>query len=206
MTPTISPGLIQSQGTPARIFVLDPIKSIAEFQAARDAAFGLLIGRVQGKGSLPANYDYRPISPADDLTTANYATSANWNPDWSIGSASLSATTGSILSSENTILSGVQPQDRYMVFYGTDVETPGTPVEVGWVFKSGSNIKAVWLLQDILGFEHPRAIARLQPVYGPSDSVAITAAVAAQAPITDVHFTLWAEPLGTTVTAANLRN
>lgn len=202
---TISPAQMQSQGLPTRLFVLDPVKNIAEYQVARDAAYGLIMGRITGKGGLPGDYDVRPISPGDDLTSANFATSSNYNGDWSIGSASITETTGSFLTGGNTILSGTMPQDRYMVFYGSEIQTPGSPPEIGWVFKSGANVKAWWAFQELLGFDHPRAIARLAPVSGPSEPVAQLCISVAALAVQDAHLTLWAEPIGTSITAANLR-
>lgn len=202
--PTINANPMATQQTPTRLFLMDPVKSVEEFRTARAGAYNVLVGLIVQKGQTPAAYDVRSINPADDFSSTNFGT-INYGADWSVaGTVIGSNTSGSVLSGLTTVLSGTMPQDRFMDFYGTSLETPGTPPEIAWVFKSGSNVKTIWFLQDLLGYEHPRAVSRQVPAYGPSDSVTQQLAAVSASLVVDAHLTLWAEPTGTTITASNL--
>jgi hypothetical protein len=202
---------INAQLTPARFFVMDPIKSIDAYMQIRDAALGLVIGKIQEKGSLPANYDVRPITPVDDFGLFTGTSPYNgYAMDWSISTGASSGQIGgtiytSLSGAGNTIVYGTMPSDRYTAFYGTEIQTPGTPAEVYWKFTSGANIKSIWFLQDLLGFDYPRASTRQVPVWGSQEPCTHVLYTAAQQTVVDAHLTLWAEPVGTTITASNLR-
>ncbi len=192
-----------NQQSPARFFVMDHIKSIDAYQALRDGALGLIIAKMRIKGQTPAAYDVRPISPLDDLISVSSGSS--FAGDWSIASSALSNTTASLSSAGNTIVSGSMPQDRFMVFYGTELQTPATAPEVYWKWTAGANVKSVWFLQDLFGFDLPRGSTRQAPVWGPSDNMSAVCYVVAQQPVVDAHLTLWAEPFGITITATALQ-
>jgi hypothetical protein len=196
-------GPFNSQQSPARFFVMDPIKSIEDYERLRDGAFGILAGKMTEKGQIPQAYDVRPISPLDDLMSIS--TGSSFAADWSIASSALSNVTASLSSAGNTIVSGTMPQDRFMVIYGTEIETPGTAPEVYWKWSAGANTKSIWFLQDLFGFEYPRAVTRQVPTWGPSEPVTAICYVVAQQPVVDAHLTLWSEPNGTTITASTLR-
>jgi len=200
---SVTVGPFQAQNSPARYFVMDPIKGIDDFRNYRDGALGLLAGKIREKGSTPATYDVRPVSPGDDLISIQAASS--YAGDWSVASGAIGSTGSSLAGAGNTIVTGTMPQDRYTVFYGTEIETPATPPEIMWKFSAGANVKSVWFLQELLGFEFPRAVTRQAPVWGPSETFThVLYAVAAQ-PVVDAHLTLWAEPTGITITASTLR-
>jgi hypothetical protein len=203
---SVSVGPIVSQGTPSRYFVMDPIKSVDEFRNLRDAALGLLVGKIQEVGGLPANYDVRPVSPLDDFNLfQSTAVASAYAADWSIVAASLTNVTASLSSAGNAIVNGTMPQNRFLTLYGTELQTQGTPPEVMWKFASQANVKSIWFVQDLLGFDYPRASTRQVPVWGPSEISQHYVYVVASQPVTDVHLSLWAEPVGTTITAANLK-
>ena len=205
----VSVGPIVSQGTPSRYFVMDPIKSVDEFRNLRDAALGLLVGKIQEVGGLPANYDVRPISPLDDFGLFQATSTANgYAADWSIlaSTVALGSTLGASLAGTGAaIINGTMPQNRFMTLYGTELQTQGTPPEVMWKFASAANVKSIWFVQDLLGFDYPRASTRQVPVWGPSEIEQHYLYAVASQPVTDVHLSLWAEPVGTTITAANLK-
>ena len=102
-------------------------------------------------------------------------------------------------------LSGQFPQNRAAVFWGIAIETPGTPVEVWWKFFSGANVKQIFMLQELLSFENPRAVTRQAPTYGASDLINLVLGVVANQPVVDVFLTLWAEPTATTITSGALQ-
>lgn len=194
----------QSQNRPTRLFVIHPLRGLEDYFRYRELAYGNIVGKLREFGMTPASFDVRPASPADDFSGSTFTTNA-FAGDWSIAAASITVTDGKLLGSGNSILAGTMPVNRFMVHYGVTVETQGTPPETAWVFKSGSNIKQIYQLQDILGFEHPRAVSELMPAWGSSDPITeLLIAVSAQ-PVTDVLSTLWAEPQGTVVTASNTR-
>jgi len=201
--PAVESGPFNSQNAPARFFVMDPIKSIDDYQRLRDGALGILTQKLREKGQISQSYDVRPVSPLDDLISVS--TGSSFAADWSIASAALSNTTASLSSAGNTILAGTMPQDRFMVIYGTEIQTPGTAPEVYWKFTAGANTKSIWFLQDLFGFEFPRAVTRQVPTWGPSEPCNAICYVVNQQPVVDAHLTLWAEPASTTITATTLR-
>ena len=207
VVPGASPGPNQPLFLPTRLFVLDPIPPYdpSLYIQGRDQGYGILAQKIDDMGQIPAAYDVRPINPVDDFGLLQGTVTNYFADDWSVAAAHISDTTGSIASGTgSTILNGQFPQNRAAVFWGIAIETPSTPVEVAWKFGSGANIKQVWLLQELLSFQNPRAVSRQMPVYGASDLISmILAAVAAQ-PIVDAFLTLWAEPQGTTITASGI--
>jgi hypothetical protein len=199
-----SPLVSQSQAAPTRYFVLIPLRDVGDFVYYRELAYGNLVSRIVGKGGIPADYDVRPFLPADDGAQFQGSVTNNYAADWSILASAVTTTNG-LFSGGNTILTGQMPQDRFLILYGTEVQTPGTPPEIAWKFLTGSNIKTGWMLQDLLGWEYPRCGTLQQPNWGPSELITHSVVSVASAAIVDVHYSLWAEPQGTTITASSLR-
>ena len=201
----VSAAPFQSQRTASRLFVLNPVKSVEEMMRQRDLAFANVATKMVEKGQIPAAYDVRPVSPYDDFSGNSTFTTVNYAPDWSVTAAHITDTSGSIAAAGNTLVTGTMPQDRFLLVYGVSVETPATPSEVALMFKAGANLKNIFLLQELLGYEHPRATSSIQPAWGPSDSLTIASANVAANPTDDVLYTFWGEPTGNTITASNLR-
>ena len=202
-----SPLTSQSQASPTRYFVLIPLRDVGDFVYFRELGYGNLVSKITGKGGIPADYDVRPFLPGDDQSTFQGTNPATYYaPDWSITAAKAGVdTSGTFDGAGNPILTGQMPQDRFLILYGTEVQTPGTPPEIAWKFTTGSNIKTGWMLQDILGWEYPRCSTLQQPIWGPSELIGHYLITVAAAPVVDVHYTLWAEPQGTTITASSVR-
>jgi hypothetical protein len=200
-----SPLVSQSQAAPTRYFTLIPLRDVGDFVYFRELSYGNLVAKITGKGGIPADYDVRPFLPGDDQSQFQGSTTTNYAPDWSIAAASVTVTNGLFSGAGNLILGGQMPQDRFFIMYGTEVQTPGTPPEIAWKFTTGSNIKTGWMLQDVLGWEYPRCATLQQPTWGPSELIGQYLIAVAAAPVVDVHYTLWAEPQGTTITASAVR-
>jgi hypothetical protein len=208
VVPGASSGPNQQQFTPTRFFVLDPIPPFdpSLYIQARDVAYLLLAQKVVDMGQIPAAYDVRPINPNDDFgllqgTVVNY-----FEDDWSIASSHVTDTSGDFSGTGNQILGGQFPQNRAAVFWGVAIETPGTPFEVWWKFFSGANVKQIFLLQELLSFQNPRAVTRQVPTYGASDLISMVLGAVGAGTIVDAFLTLWAEPTATTITAGALQS
>jgi|GEM_PF-5887181 len=200
-----SPLTSQSQASPTRYFVLNPLRDVGDFVYYRELAYGNLVSKITGKGGIPADYDVRPFLPGDDQSTFQGSPTTNYAPDWSILAANVTVTNGQFDGAGNPILTGQMPQDRFLILFGTEVQTPGTPPEIAWKFTTGSNIKTGWMLQDVLGWEYPRCATLQMPTWGPSELIGQYLIAVAQAAVVDVHYSLWAEPQGTTITASSVR-
>lgn len=208
VVPGAVPGPSQSQYAPTRYFVLDPIPPFdpSLYIQARDTAYFVLAQKVVDMGQLAANYDVRPLNPYDDFALLQGTVVDHFSDDWSISSAYTGTdVTGAFSGTGNQILSGQFPQNRAAVFWGIAIETPGTPVEVWWKFFSGANVKQIFMLQELLSFENPRAVTRQAPTYGASDLINLVLGVVANQPVVDVFLTLWAEPTATTITSGALQ-
>ncbi len=200
---SINPTPTVPQKTPTRLFLLKPldiVTGLGTFEQYREMAYGLVVGRILQFGQLPASYDVRPANPSDDFATLT----SSYGSDWSITAADVTVTDGKLGGAGNTILSGTMPTNRFFTVYGTQIQTPGTPVEVGWLFKSGNNVKTAWVLTDLWGYPNPRAVTGQMPLYGSNDPMTHTLIADAAQPVIDVHYTLWGEPSGTTITASNI--
>jgi hypothetical protein len=184
---------------------MTPVKSVEELMNVRDLAYANIVGKMVEKGQMPSSYDVRPVSPYDDLTANTTFTTQQFAPDWSILANVITDATGALTGTGNTILAGAMPQDRFLINYGLAIETPGSPAEVMWSFKGGANTKCVYFLQDLMGYEHPRAVTSIMPCWGPTDPLTWLVYAVAARPVQDVHYTFWGEPTGTTITASNLR-
>ncbi|HTT74208.1 MAG TPA: hypothetical protein VMG99_08750 [Thermoplasmata archaeon] len=208
VVPGASPGPSQQQFAPTRYFVLDPIPPFdpSLYIQARDTAYLLLAQKVVDMGQIPSAYDVRPINPYDDFALLQGTVVDYFNDDWSIGSAHTGTdNTGSFSGTGNQILSGQFPQNRAAVFWGIAIETPGTPYEVWWKFYSGANVKQIFMLQELLSFQNPRAVSRQVPTYGASDLINLVLGNVGSGTVVDVFLTLWAEPTATTITAGALQ-
>jgi len=200
---TINPTPTVGQKTPTRFFVLrplDPYAGTAQFEQYREMAYGLVVGRILQFGQIPATYDVRPANPSDDFSGFTSA----YNSDWSIPSGSIGTTDGKLSGAGNIVLTGSMPTNRFITIYGTEIQTPSTPVEIGWLFKSGNNVKTAWVLTDLFGYMNPRGVTAQMPLWGSNDPMSHVLIADAAQPVIDVHLSLWGEPTGTTITASNI--
>jgi hypothetical protein len=202
-----------SQNTPARFYGLIIIKDLQDFYAYRDSAYGLIVQSITNKGKQPAGYDIRPVSPIDDFNTVSNVPGGvnNYNGDWSISSAVITDTGASFSGVGNTALAGQMPQSRWLTIFGTELLSAAPGAEVAWRFKNGANTKALWMIQDLWGWNSsgsagfPKAAAQIIPVWNPSEPVYHIVYATAARTIYDVHYSLWAEPTGTTITGNLVR-
>ncbi len=198
----ISPNPSQSQRKPTRMFQLHPVKSLEDYFRYRELAYGNIVGKIKEAGQTVNNYDVRPASPADDFASI---TTNNYQPDWSLLSSVITVTDGKIGGTGNTVLSGSMPTNRFLLLYGTSIQTQGTAPEVAWVYKSGANVKNIFQLDELFGFEHPRALAELMPAWGSDDAITHNVVAVSAAAVWDVPYSYWGEVTGTTITASNTR-
>jgi hypothetical protein len=207
MTTVTSVNKSVSQQAPTRFFGLQVVYTIDDFYQARDTAYGMMVANIDAMGGNTANYDVRPVSPIDDFGLLQGSPTNNYAGDWSISSGSISDTAGSLGTAGNPILKGTMPQNRWLTMYGTQLLSNPPGPEIAWKFLSGANIKTIWLLQDIWGWQdvtRPKCISTTIPSWNPSDLIAHTLYATGSRIVYDVHWTLWAEPVGYTISAANL--
>jgi hypothetical protein len=207
MTSVTSVSQTASQQAPTRFFGLQVVSSLGDFYSARDVAYGMIVANIQSLGGLPANYDVRPVSPLDDFGLFQGSTTNNYAGDWTIAAAAIADTAGSLSTNGNTILNGQMPQNRWLTMYGSELLTNPPAPEIAWKFKSGMNIKSVWLVQDIWGWQdvtRPKFTTPTIPSWNPSDLISHVLYATGSRTVYDVQWTLWAEPTGTTITASNL--
>jgi len=207
MTQVSNVSQIQNQLTPTRFFGLKVVYTLDQFYEARDAAYGMTVGKILQVGGTTTNYDIRPVSPLDDFTLLQGSATNNYAGDWTIAASAITDTAGSLGTAGNTILNGTMPQNRWLTMYGSELLTNPPGPEIAWKLKSGANVKTIWLVQDIWGWQditRPKFTTTLLPSWNPSELINHTLYAAGSRIVYDVHWTLWAEPTGYTITASNL--